>query len=59
MDHVINHRLTLREAGLRVQLDLIRYTVSSIAEHLFVNRADSVNKKSIAYCMYNINHFGI
>ncbi len=30
VDHVINHGLTLREAGLRVQPNLSRYTVASI-----------------------------
>ncbi|XP_039608626.1 uncharacterized protein LOC120528514 [Polypterus senegalus] len=30
VDHVINHRLTLREAGLRVQPNLSRNTVASI-----------------------------
>ncbi len=29
VDHVINHGLTLREAGLRVQPNLSRYTVAS------------------------------
>ncbi len=30
VDHVINHGMTLREAGQRVQLNLSRYTVASI-----------------------------
>nr|XP_023693770.1 uncharacterized protein LOC111857305 [Paramormyrops kingsleyae] len=30
VDHVINHGLTLREAGLRVQPNLSRYTVASV-----------------------------
>ncbi len=30
MDHVINHGMTLREAGQRVQPNLSRYTVASI-----------------------------
>jgi len=30
VDHVVNHGLTLREAGLRVQPNLSRYTVASV-----------------------------
>lgn len=30
VDHVINHGLTMREAGLRVQPNLSRFTVASI-----------------------------
>lgn len=30
VDHVVNHGLTLREAGLRVQPNLSRYTVESV-----------------------------
>lgn len=30
VDHVVNHDLTLREAGLRVQPSLSRYTVASV-----------------------------
>ncbi len=30
VDHIINHGLTLREAGLRVQPNLSRYMVASI-----------------------------
>lgn len=48
VDHVINHRLTLREAGLRVQPDLRRYAVAS-----------TVDVRNLAYCMYYINSFGV
>lgn len=30
IDHVLNHGLTMREAGLRVQPNLSRYTIASI-----------------------------
>lgn len=30
VDHVVNHGLTLKEAGLRVQPNLSRYTVASV-----------------------------
>jgi hypothetical protein len=30
VDHVVNHGLTLREAGLRVQPNLSRFTVASV-----------------------------
>ena len=30
VDHVVNHGLTLREAGLRVQSNLSRFTVASV-----------------------------
>ena len=30
VDHVVNHGLTMREAGLRVQPNLSRYTVASV-----------------------------
>ncbi len=32
VDHVINHGLTMREAGLRVQPNLSRFTVASIIQ---------------------------
>ena len=32
VDHVVNHGLTLREAGLRVQPNISRFTVASVAK---------------------------
>lgn len=53
VDHV-NHRLTLREAGLRVQPNLRSYTVASI-----VDISSGAQVRNLGYCMYYVHSFGI
>ena len=55
VDHVVNHGLTLREAGLRVQSNLSRFTVASVLH--FDEKTGKNNLFTAAYCMHHISTF--
>src|SRR4029434_790624 len=53
MDHVVNHDLSMREAGQRVQPNLSRHTVASIV-HTFRNDNDTISLAltvNLLYCV--------
>ncbi len=51
MDCVVNHGLTMAEAGQRVQLNIGRSTISSIIQ-AFRNKSLSINTQHTVMCKF-------
>lgn len=50
IDHVLVHGLTMREAGMRVQPNLSRFTVSSIVQRF--RATNKCSRPTVTYCIF-------
>ena len=55
VDHVVNHGLTLRAAGLRVQPNLSRFTVASVIRAFRLENRYKNYLFTASYCMHPIS----